>query len=271
MKKVFKGLSILVASAALCGGIATATACSGGGYDGKYYGEYHYLGYYGQEYGMVVEVTVENNIITAVKDLTNDKDNEHAKQLQTYKTVTDGKEADEATWHEWHAVSAGWDSYFLNGAKYWALYTTKEGDALHGVEGYEDGKSYYAELDSKGNRTGNYLEWDGKSVVPEASTKTSYGWSTSSEENWTKHTSWLLNQYVGKSAAEVLELKVYTNYGYAWSTGASDYNTAVDKDAMGEPYGKDYNADLAGSGLLLSGATQGSGRLLLAVQDALKK
>lgn len=266
MKKIFKGLSVLVATTALCAGVATATACSGG-YNDTYYGEYHYLGYYGQEYGMVVEVTVENNIITAVKDITN-SENENAKKFQTYKDVVDGKEAAEATYHEWHTVSAGWDSYFLNGAKYWALYTTKDAELAGGS--YDSSKSYYAELDNKGNRTGNYIEWDGESVVPEASTKTIYGWSTSNEENWTSHISWLLNQYVGLSVAEVLELKVYTNYGYAHVTGGSPYNTEIDKDAMGEPYGKDFNADLSSSGLLLSGATQGSGRLLLAVQNALK-
>ena len=37
MKKVFKGLSVLVASTALCAGIATASACSGG-YNGEYIG-----------------------------------------------------------------------------------------------------------------------------------------------------------------------------------------------------------------------------------------
>lgn len=273
MKKVFKGLSIIVASTALCAGIATASACSGG-YNGTYYGEYHYLGYYGQEYGMVVEVTVENNIITAVKDLTN-SDNEDAKKLQTYKDVVDGKEADEATYHEWHTVSAGWDSYFLQHTEdnyVWILYHSYD-EAMKDVVGADPTKLYYAELDEKGKRTGNFLEWDQekKPVVPEASTTTSYGWSTSSEENWTKHTNWLLNQYVGMSVADVLELKVYTNYGYAHVTGGSQYNTGLDKDSMGEPYGKDYNADLASSGLLLSGATQGSGRLLLAVQDALKK
>ena len=70
MKKVFKGLSILVASTALCGGIAMASACSNG-FDGKYVGSYHYTNEHNAVYGMMVEVTVENNIITKVRDITN--------------------------------------------------------------------------------------------------------------------------------------------------------------------------------------------------------
>lgn len=38
MKKIFKALSILAASTALCAGVAMATGCSG--YNGKYEGEY---------------------------------------------------------------------------------------------------------------------------------------------------------------------------------------------------------------------------------------
>ena len=81
MKKIFKGLSILVASTALCGGIAMATACDSG-YNGEYTGEYHYTSH-DQEYGMKVKVTVENNIITKVEDVTGD----------AYISVSDGWEA----------------------------------------------------------------------------------------------------------------------------------------------------------------------------------
>ena len=67
MKKIFKALSILAASTALCAGVAMATGCSG--YNGKYEGEYSYVSW-GHTYGMSVEVTVENNIITKVVDTT---------------------------------------------------------------------------------------------------------------------------------------------------------------------------------------------------------
>lgn len=74
MKKIFKGLSILVASTALCAGVAMATACNSG-YNGTYEGEYEYPNPYSAEathYGMKVKVTVENNIITKVEDVTGD-------------------------------------------------------------------------------------------------------------------------------------------------------------------------------------------------------
>ena len=70
MKKIFKALAISAASVAMVAGIATATACSGG-YNGVYEGSYSYTNAYGATYGMRVEVTVENNIITKVRDLTN--------------------------------------------------------------------------------------------------------------------------------------------------------------------------------------------------------
>lgn len=68
MKKIFKVLSILAATTALTAGIATATACSAG-YNGTYEGEYSYQNY-GHTYGMKVKVTVENNIITKVENIT---------------------------------------------------------------------------------------------------------------------------------------------------------------------------------------------------------
>ncbi len=105
MKKVFKGLSILVASAALCGGIATATACSGG-YDGKYVGSYHYTNEHNAVYGMMVEVTVENNIITKVRDITN---TDLSKQEGTVRIPVEGQwgvyEKDENGNDKWETKS----------------------------------------------------------------------------------------------------------------------------------------------------------------------
>lgn len=217
MKKVFKGLSILVASTALCGGIATATACSGG-VNGTYYGEYHYVNY-SQTYGMVVEVTVENNIITAVKDITN-TDNAKAKALQTYKDADDG----EAEYHEWHTASAGWETYY---------------------------KTNYGWL--TGDYTGSYKDGD---PIPEPSATAigSYAWTDADVKNWTGYENWLLQQYVGWSVADILDIDVFYS-------------------GTGEPYGTkgNYNAELAESKLFIANATQGSGRLMLAVQNALKK
>lgn len=186
MKKIFKAVSVLVASTALCAGIATASACSGS--NGTYYGEYHYMGAHGSVYGMVVEVTVENNIITKVKNITN-SDTEYAKEVQNNET--------------WTFIS---------------------------------------------------------SAMP------NWGWSEDSVKNWTDHECWLLQQYEGWAVADVLDVPVYTDYAYVKQGDGyvQDYGT------MGEPCKQDWNKALADSGLLIAEATQGSGRVLLAVQNALK-
>lgn len=265
MKKIFKAMAITVASAAMCVGVALSTGCTGG--SGTYVGEYHYIGKHSDvPYGMVVEVTVENNIITAVKDITN-TDDERAKAKQTYKDVRDGKEADEATYHTFTTVSPGWETYFdsnVNASYVWIL---DYGSKL-GYEGEDAGALYYADIDEDGNRTGTYTKYDGKTRPSPIQTNVySYGWTDANNSNWSSHESWLLQQYVGWSVADVLALDVYTDYGYKLVTGGRD----LDMNSKGEPYGTDYNADLKGSELLISGATQGSGRLLLAVQNALGK
>ncbi|MDE5722498.1 MAG: hypothetical protein K2I30_07180 [Clostridia bacterium] len=72
MKKIFKALAVLAATTAIGAGIGMAAGCSKG-YDGVYYGEYHYPNAWnptGTHYGMKVRVTVENNIIVKVEDVT---------------------------------------------------------------------------------------------------------------------------------------------------------------------------------------------------------
>lgn len=157
MKKIIKGLSILVATAALGVGIATATACNAG-YNGTYTGEYHYANPWSAaapHYGIKVRVTVENNIITKVEDITKGE----------YVVVSDG--------------------------------------------------------------------WEDKAV-------------------WNTYESLLLQKYEGWAVADILNIKVFI-------------------DENGQPYGKADNKDFADSDLLISTATQGSGRLILAIQDALGK
>lgn len=189
MKKFFKAIAILCASTALCAGIGIAAGCSGGK-DGTYHGEYHYMGAHGSVYGMVVEVTVKNNIITKVKNLTN-SDDAYAKGVQK----------DE----KWTFVSP---------------------------------------------------------AMP------NYGWSEEAVKNWTSHENWLLQQYEGRAVADVLALNVYTDYAYK-SDGNGGY--IQDYGTMGEPCAVDHNAELKDSGLIITGATQGSGRVALAVKNALGK
>ena len=289
MKKIFKGLAVLAATAALGTGIAFSAGC--GGTDGVYYGEYHYIGAHSAvPYGMVVEVTVKNNIITGIKDITNTED-EHAKSLQTYKDVIDGKEAAEATYHSFTTVSTGWETYFGEQlVKGWLVLTgdgIKKSDTYKNsvedsdFEGGYDASAYYIhKLDENGNRTTSWVKWDkdlwakGKERLPEPieTEVYSYGWYNSNQSKWENNESWLLQQYVGWSVSDIKDITVYTNFGYWLTAGAWGPNVGgVDYNSKGEPYGVDYNAELKGSELLISGSTQGSGRLLLAVQNALKK
>ena len=72
MKKIFKGLAILAAATAIGAGVGLASGCSKG-YNGEYEGEYHYPNAYSASaphYGIKVRVTVKNNIITKVVDIT---------------------------------------------------------------------------------------------------------------------------------------------------------------------------------------------------------
>ena len=226
MKKIFKGLAIAVAATAATAGIAVAATGCSTGKNGTYYGEYHYTSKYGQLYGMAVEVKVENNIITKVTDVTN-TDNDYAKSVQVDK---DGKAV------EWHTVSAGWLDYYV---MMWG-FGQPQGDV---EPEYED--------DGYG---GQKLTADSIQKIEALMSPDVYGWANSDADNWTSHENWLLQQYVGWSVADILDIDVF--YG-----------------STGEPYGTKggYNAELASSGLVITNATQGSGRLMLAVQNALKK
>ncbi len=179
MKKIFKGLSVLVATAALGAGIVTATACNGG--NGKFIGSYHYTNEHNAVYGMMVEVTVENNIITKVRDITNTD-----LSLQSKTDYVTGEVTENVNW----------------------------------------------------------------TVVSNA--MPDYGWSEDNVKKWTTYESKLLQQYEGWSVADILDIKVFIK-------------------ETGEVYDAEDNAAFNTSGLLIGGATQSSGRLLLAVQDALGK
>ena len=72
-------------------------------------------------------------------------------------------------------------------------------------------------------------------------------WTEENVANWNDNLSGLLEKYAGKTVAEIKAIKVTVN-----DTGAP--TLAADKF----------------DGLVISGATQGSGRLLLAIQNALK-
>ena len=79
-----------------------------------------------------------------------------------------------------------------------------------------------------------------------------YGWTDDDVTNWNTNEEWLLAQYEGWSVADILALNAYVKTG-------------------GEPYSEDKNVDVVENSLVISGATQGSVRVLLAVQNALGK
>lgn len=201
MKKMFKALSVLAATAAVGTGVAFAAGCNGT--SGEYIGHYAYANEYNAVYGMVVKVTVKNNIIEKIEDVTHTYGEGKAFSVTYNKVVID-----------WNAGGPQRDEH--GNWKYSGETETVENSGWHSVS---DAGS---------------------------------GWTEDNKKDWLNKKNWLLQQYEGMSVADILSIKVFY-------------------DENGEPYSKDDNADFASSGLVLTGATQGSGRLLLAVQNAFGK
>lgn len=198
MKKVFKGIAILAAATAAVTGMAFTSGC--GGSDGEYIGHYCYANEYNAAYGVVVKVTVKNNIIKKVEDVTH--------------TYGDGK-----------AFSVTFNEIEMEN---WAPVRDE-----HGAWKRTD-------------KVQTVYNGDWHSV------STPYGtWTEENVTDWYNYENWLLQQYEGWSVADVLAIPVFY-------------------DENGEVYSKDFNTEFVNSGLVLSNATQGSGRVLLAVQNALK-
>ena len=200
MKKIFKGIAVLAATAAVGTGLAFGAGCSGK--SGEYVGHYGYANEYNAVYGMVVKVTVKNNIIEKIEDVTHTYENGEGYSV-TYTPVK----------IDWTAGGPQRDAHGD-----WL----REGDPV---------TVYNKEWHSVSNPQG--------------------AWTEDAKLNWLTKENWLLQQYEGWSVADILSVKVFY-------------------DENGEPYSEADNPGFVESGLVLSGATQGSGRLLLAVQDALK-
>lgn len=201
MKNVFKALAVTACSMALCAGVATATACSGT--NGEYIGYYCYANEYNAVYGIIAKVTVKNNIIEKVEDITH--------------SYGDGE-----------AYSCTYTPIVIDWAQ-GGPQRDEQGDWLYGTE----------------SKTVYNKDWHTVSAPGS-------GWSKEQMLTWLNYENWLLQQYVGWSVADVLAIPVYY-------------------DELGEVYGSSYNPEFVESGLLISESTQGSGRVLLAVQNALGK
>lgn len=201
MKKIFKGIAVLAATAAIGTGVGLASGCTG--VNGEYVGYYCYANEYNAVYGMVVNVTVKNNIIEKVEDVTHS---------------------------------------YGNGEAYSCTYTPVEINWAAGGPQRDEHNNW--------KRSGTPVEVFNKDWHSVSNAQGD--WGESDKLNWLNKESWLLQQYEGWSVADILAIKVFY-------------------DENGEPYSQADNTDFAASGLVLSGATQGSGRLLIAVQNALKK
>ena len=175
MKKVFKSVAILAATAAVGTGVAFASGC--GGSDGKYIGYYAYENY-NQVYGMVVEVTVENNIITKVVDVTKSYKDDAGKGKISY-TLANGTESDNTAWHTY---SAGWEEYFKSGYGIWIFISNEEAKAAY--------------------------QADNTKLPKPSDCNQNYEWYNSDVENWTNYEAWALQQYEGWSVADMLDLKI---------------------------------------------------------------
>lgn len=205
MKKIFKALAITAAATAISVGIGVSAGCSAG-YNGEYEGDYHYTNQYGATYGIKVKVTVENNIITKVED------------------VTDGA---------YTTVSKGWAYYYVDmyNANWYG--GTPLGDVV--PEFSDEAKTKLTKESQKAIEAIDHSE--------------TYGWDVKNANTWLNDEAWLLQKYEGMAVADVLAIKVFIK-------------------TTGEPYSSDKNNF---GELIITGSTQGSGRLLLAVQNALSK
>ena len=242
-----------------------------------YAGEYHYTNY-GVEYGVKVNVTVNGGVITNVaiadseytqlspanpdhgwtdENRQNYLDNEAA-LLAAYKdkSVAEVLAVGVSVNENGEPAGVPDSSLLISGA------TQSSGrlllavqNALLKIDGYSvrEGEYSYSNYGTQyGVKVKVVLNGDviaGVAIVPGEYTQISsanpdYGWTDENIQNYLNNEAALLAAYVGKSVGAVITMSVSVN-------------------EKGEPTG------VPDSSLLISGATQSSGRILLAVQDAL--
>ncbi len=242
-----------------------------------YEGEYHYTNY-GTEYGVKVNVTVNGGVITKVaiadSDYTqlspanpdygwtdenrqNYLDNED-KLLAAYmdKTVGEVLAMSVTTNDNGEPSGVSDSSVLLSGA------TQSSGrlllavqNALSKIEGYSvcEGEYHYTNYGvDYGVKVKVALQGDtimGLAIAPSSYTQLSpanpdYGWTDENRQNYLDNEASLLKAYIGKNVQDVLLMSVTTNDN-------------------GEP------SSVSDDSVIISGATQSSGRLLLAVQNAI--
>ncbi|MDE5942765.1 MAG: FMN-binding protein [Clostridia bacterium] len=276
MKKIFKVLSLLAISAVVCLGIVAFAACSKDS-GTTYEGEYQYTSN-GNNYGIKVAVTVDDKeTVTKVAILDSDyvevtpalpqygweqsnvdNWNNNINTLlgkYTGKTVVELLAIEVEVEDSVPVDGQTFDGLVITGA------TQGSGRLLLAVQNALSkcpvtytGEYHY---NSNGNEYGikvSVVVTGGKitkvsildsDYVEVTSALPQYGWEQSNVDNWNNNIDNLLAQYNGKSVSDILAINV-------------EVEDSVPAD--GQTFG----------GLVISGATQGSGRLLLAVQNALK-
>lgn len=280
MKKIYKALAGICLAGALCGGAFAVSGCGDTQTD-TVIGEYHYINY-GVFYGVRVNVEVQTDskgdrirkVTIADSDYTQlspanpdyewtdaDRENYSSQEqtlLNAYRGmyVADVLAMDVETAANGEPQGVSDDSVLISGA------TQSSGrlllavqDALLKFDNYNvyEGEYHYPNAWTPsdphyGIRARVVVKGDKivkVAVVDSGYTEVSQGWS--GKDVWNNGLDTLLKAYEGKKVVDVMAVSV-------------DVNSTA---SMGQPY------TVSDSSLMITGATQGSGRLLLAVQNAL--
>lgn len=272
MKKIFKTLAVCAVAGTLCAGVAAFTGC--GDKEETYFGQYHYTNY-GHEYGIAVNVTVKGDDIIKVEKVTSNYvevtatwteegkatwNNGLNALLAKYadKTVTEVKAATgtikgQANAEE-NAISD--NDLLITGATQGSVRLLKAvQDALNNkaaaakvVEGEYHYNSYNSEYGFKVSVSVVDGKIFGVNKVASNYVEVTASWTEEGKATWNDGIDGLLASYSGKTVEAVKAV-----------TGTIKGQADAEENSISD------------ESLLISGATQGSVRVLKAVQDALAK
>lgn len=130
--------------------------------------------------------------------------------------------------------------------------TTYEGE--YHYNSYNNEYGFVVKVTVDGDKITKVENITGDKYVSCSAVNVDYGWTQANVDNWNNNLNALLKAYEGKTVAEIKALEV--------KCGTGD-NVKVPADKEEQTWGD--------SSLCITDATQGSGRVLLAVQNALSK
>lgn len=279
MKKTFKALAVCAVAGTLCAGVAAFAGC-GGDKEETYFGQYHYTSY-GHEYGIAVNVTVNGDKITKVEKVTSN-------YVEVSAPVNTWTEENVATWNNG-----------LNGllAKYNGKTVAAIKDATATIKGQAEAtedKISDTDLVITGATQGSARVL--KAVQDALTNKKSAAKMATGEYHYTNYG----HEYGFKVSVSVVDGKIfgvnkvksdYVEVSDPVSTWTEEnvatWNNGLDA-LLAKYSGKDVTTissatssikgvadatadSVSDSTLVITGATQGSARVLKAVQDALAK